>query len=189
MKTPAKSSTPGYAGGRHHHHPGRLLPASRFFTITWPWVAMPWTHTAFSAISTPNIVPCAMMDAPPVDNGSRSHHRCQGLRLGVGSVRIGSDRVLETSIVHRSEGHPTPQRILCQAKKLYCHMKFQPIERTERAGITNFLTREGGTICFAGISCLLPTTAHTLRCPRGDTYAQVMNRALACYFGARITPD
>src|SRR5215510_16077533 len=48
--------------------------ASRFFTITCPWVSMPWTHTPFFAISTPSVVTCAMVAPPAVDDGCRSHH-------------------------------------------------------------------------------------------------------------------
>src|SRR5262245_47937542 len=67
--------------------------------------------------------------------------RCPCLRLGAGSVRIGLERVLETSAVHGSGGHSRPQRILCQAKMVLSY-EVPTMERTERAGIINFLARQ-----------------------------------------------
>jgi hypothetical protein len=68
--------------------------------------------------------------------------RCQYLRRECGSGKIGSERVLKSHAVRGSEGHPTSQRIACQATIGHCYRRFQPMERTERAGITNFLERE-----------------------------------------------
>src|SRR5215510_1086206 len=87
--------------------------ASRFFTITCPWVSMPWTHTPFLAISTPSVVTCAMVDPPAVDDGCRSHHHRD---LSQVTCTVGGSIPLRS---HPNSAKSPARLVVCRCRCVY----------------------------------------------------------------------